>query len=101
MMTSVLPSGPELVEELDSSESWVVQPAAGFSVVTVGTTCQLPSSSNIPAGAKRQVTHPSIQNSHVTNDCSVNAFYWSIHTFDLFHVKLFEIKSPQIDLISV
>uniref|UniRef100_A0A671YGM2 Inhibitor of nuclear factor kappa-B kinase subunit alpha n=1 Tax=Sparus aurata TaxID=8175 RepID=A0A671YGM2_SPAAU len=59
MMTSVLPSGPELVEELDSGESRVRQPAAGFSVVTVGTTCQLATSSNIPARAKRQVTHQS------------------------------------------
>ncbi|TMS22131.1 Inhibitor of nuclear factor kappa-B kinase subunit alpha [Larimichthys crocea] len=44
----------KLVEELDSSQPRVVQPAAGFSVVTVGAARQLPTSPDIPTRAKRQ-----------------------------------------------
>lgn len=52
---SLSPAGSELIQELDSSQSWVVQPAAGLSVVAVGTACQLPSSPHVPAGPQRQV----------------------------------------------
>lgn len=53
---SVSPAGSELLQELHSSQSRVVQPAAGLPVVPVRTACQFPTSPHIPAWTKWQVT---------------------------------------------
>lgn len=71
---SVSPSGSELVSELDSSQSRVVQPAAGFSVVPVGTARQLPAPPHLSTRAKWQVTS--------TQPCREwgQLYKWDVHT---------------------
>lgn len=67
------PAGSKLVEELDSSQPRVVQPAAGFSVVTVGAARQLPTSPDIPTRAKRQVAPSFIHSEQSCDSCLLHS----------------------------
>lgn len=62
LVKRVVSSGPELVQELHGNQSWVLPPAAGLSVVPVGSASQLPSSPDLPAWTQRQVSKTHLVN---------------------------------------
>lgn len=83
------PSGSELVKKLNRSQSRVIQPAAGVTVVTVSPTCQLTTSSHLTARAKWQVQLLSLMRRPVIGcfqfvlDNVINTRMWSFLKFDI------------------